>query len=228
MYEAELNNLKSNITFLTYPHLFTNSRNSRQSEEITTVIIDKDKTEALEITYSTDYGDYEVNFEIGEEVPLPEDIDTNTFRCMDYRTITDINSPQYKLQKSAKTEQSTGLRYYTHNGKNYYTVALATAYGIELGGIYEVTLANGTIFNIIHSEYKHDISNPSHDDFGDFDINYDGESAMSVIEFIYDWSIAPRALIQDGEANRWLGENCDIYGDGCNIVSMIYLGNILE
>ena len=164
-------------------------------------------------------------FTIGEKVPIPVNIDTNTFRCMDYRTITDFSSWQYNIQENSKTIES-GLRVYEYQGKEYYTVALATAYGIDLGNAYKVTLQNGTTFNIMHAEYKHDIRYPSPTDYGDPDVNYDGENTISVIEFIYDWKKAPQGLIGDGEANRWLGEGCDIYGDGCNIVSMEYLGKI--
>ena len=164
-------------------------------------------------------------FSIGQEVPLPPDIDTNTFRCMDYRTITDLTSWQYQIQQLSVTSLN-GLRVYQHNGKDYYTVALATAYGIDLGNAYEVELENGTIFYIVHAEYKHDIRYPRPDDYGDPDVNYDGENTISVIEFIYDWMSVPQTLIDDGEANRYLGEGCDIYGDGCNIKSMTYLGKI--
>lgn len=173
-----------------------------------------------------DWRSYINLFTIGQKVPLPKDIDTNTFRCMDYHTITDTTSWQYKIQTVSQTDFYSGLRYYTHNGEKYYTVALATAYGIDIGNAYRVTLENGTVFNIIHAEYKHDIRYPRPDDFGDPDKNYDKEDTISVIEFIYDEVNAPAQLIADGEANRWLGEGCDIYGDGCNIKSMTYLGKI--
>lgn len=173
-----------------------------------------------------DWRSYVNLFTIGQKVPLPEDIDTNTFRCMDYRTITDTTSWQYKIQTISQTDYNSGLRYYTYNGEKYYTVALATAYGIDIGNAYRVTLENGTVFNIIHAEYKHDIRYPRPDDFGDPDKNYDKEDTISVIEFVYDDVNAPAQLIADGEANRWLGEGCDIYGDGCNIKEMIYLGKV--
>ena len=174
----------------------------------------------------TDWRTYINLFTIGQKVPLPVGIDTNTFRCMDYRTITDKTSYQYSIQLLSQTEYSSGLRYYDYNGTRYYTVALATAYGIDLGNAYRVTLENGTVFNIIHAEYKHDIRYPRLDDYGDADKNYDDEDTISVIEFVYDEVVAPAQLISDGEANRWLGEGCDIYGDGCNIKEMVYLGKI--
>ena len=132
---------------------------------------------------------------------------------------------EYEIQKLSTTNEN-GLRVYNYGGKNYYTVALATAYGIDLGNAYEVELENGTIFNIVHAEYKHDIRYPRKDDFGDADKNYDEENTISVIEFVYDWMSAPQRLIDDGEANRFLGDNCDIYGDGCNIKRMTYLGKV--
>lgn len=172
-----------------------------------------------------DWREYVNLFTIGQKVPLPEG-PTNTFRCMDYRTITDKTSWQHEIQSFSKSHSVSGLRYYEYNGEKYYTVALATAYGIDLGNAYRIELNNGVTFNIMHAEYKHDIRYPSPTDFGDVDENYDGEVTTSVIEFIYDWTAAPYGLIQDGEANRWLGEGCDIYGDSCNIKSMTYLGKI--
>ena len=172
------------------------------------------------------YLEYINLFSIGQKVPLPIGIDTNTFRCMDYRTITDTTSWQYKIQLLSQTNMYNGLRYYEYNGEKYYTVALATAYGIDIGNAYKVELQNGTTFNIIHAEYKHDIRYPRPDDYGDPDVNYDKENTISVIEFVYDDVNAPAQLIADGEANRYLGEGCDIYGNGCNIKSMTYLGKI--
>ena len=209
--DNEISQLKDRIAFLS----FLQAMYEEEEEPI---------EEEKKVIIGTNWREYVNLFTIGQQVPLP-DAETNTFRCMDYHKITDITSWQYKIQQNSYTDIN-GLRYYSHNGEKYYTVALATAYGIDIGNAYKVELENGTIFNIIHGEYKHDIRYPRPDDFGDADVNYDGEDTISVIEFIYDHANAPAGLIGDGEANRYLGEGCDIYGDGCNIKSMTYLGKI--
>lgn len=210
----EISQLKDRLVFLSFMPALYKAENS-----------DGIGAEEEPIISELNWKEYINLFTIGQNVPLPTNIDTNTFRCMDYRTITDIESWQYEIQKLSRTN-SNGLRVYDYGGKTYYTVALATAYGIDLGNAYEVELENGTIFNIVHAEYKHDIRYPREDDYGDPDVNYDEENTISVIEFVYDWQSAPQRLIDDGEANRFLGENCDIYGDGCNIKRMTYLGKV--
>lgn len=219
--ENEIDQLRDRIAFLSVAGAVYEPVKEDIEEEQ-----EQKQEEKVETTLATNWQDYINLFTIGQYVPLPENIDTNTFRCMDYRTITDRSSWQYEIQLLSHVEQGSGLRYYPYNGEKYYTVALATAYGIDLGNAYKVTLVNGTTFNIMHAEYKHDIRYPSPTDFGDPDKNYDGENTISVIEFIYDWDNAPKGLIADGEANRYLGEDCDIYGDGCNIMKMEYLGKI--
>ena len=212
----EISQLKDRLAFLSFlPAVY----NPEVAEEE-----DASAVEEMQ-SFQLNWREYVNLFTIGQNVPLPTGIDTNTFRCMDYRTITDLTSWQHKIQLLSTTSLN-GLRVYNHEGKDYYTVALATAYGIDLGNAYEVELENGTIFYIVHAEYKHDIRYPRADDYGDPDVNYDEENTISVIEFIYDWQSAPQRLIDDGEANRFLGDNCDIYGDGCNIKRMTYLGKI--
>lgn len=155
---------------------------------------------------------------------LPEGL-TNTFRCMDFRKITDKNSAQIILQDDTctSTENSTGLRFSVIDGERYYHAALATAYGISIGNAFRVTLDNGYVFNILHAEYKHAIDDPRKDDFGDPDVNYRGEPTTSVIEFVYDWKSAPQEVIGRG------GMFIEPFTDGVdntngNIVKIEYLG----
>ena len=155
---------------------------------------------------------------------LPEGL-TNTYRCMDYRKITDKNSAQIILQEDTctSTESSTGLRFSMIDGERYYHAALATAYGIGIGNAFRVTLDNGYVFNILHAEYKHAIDDPRKDDFGDPDVNYRGEPTTSVIEFVYDWKSAPQEVIGRG------GMFIEPFTDGVdntngNIVKIEYLG----
>ncbi len=130
---------------------------------------------------------------------LPEG-KTNTYRCMDYRKITDKTSDQYILQNEDFTfsDTDTGLRFSIIDGEKYYHAALATAYGIDIGNTWHVTLDTGYELNVIHAEYKHPIDDPRADDFGDPDVNYAGDRTTSVIEFVYDWEAAPQEIIDLG------------------------------
>ena len=155
---------------------------------------------------------------------LPEGL-TNTFRCMDFRKITDRNSAQIILQEDTctSTETSTGLRFSMIDGERYYHAALATAYGLGIGNAFRVTLDNGYVFKILHAEYKHPIKNARADDFGDPDTNYRGEHTTSIIEFVYDRKAAPQEVITFG------GMFIQPFTDGVNnktgnIVKIEYLG----
>lgn len=74
------------------------------------------------------------------------------FKCyMDYRTITDTSSAQYSLQAEAYTDEY-GLR----KVDECYCIALGSAYGSDIGSIYEVTLSTGVKFMAILADQKAD------------------------------------------------------------------------
>lgn len=160
---------------------------------------------------------------------LPENIETNSFFCEDFRRLNVLGTPIYRLQQECYTEEVTGLRYYLSDGVCYYCVALGNAYGIDIGDTWIVTLANGESFGIIYADYKHSIEEIDPFDFGDqFDINgnqlynYDGEPVMNVLEFVYDEQTAPKAMILAGTMS-YFDRFGGLYGDGGNIVRMKYL-----
>ena len=155
---------------------------------------------------------------------LPQGL-TNTFRCMDYRKITDKNSLQAILQEDedTNTDSVTGIRYTVIGGEKYYHAALASAYGLGIGNAFRVTLDNGFVFNILHADFKHPISEANADDFGDKDKNYQQAQTTSVIEFVYDCKQAPQRVIDLG------GMFIQPFTDGVinttgNIVKIEYLG----
>ena len=83
---------------------------------------------------------------------VPQDTDVHLY--MDYRAIANTQSNQYKLEQVAYTDPN-GLRCYTdEEGNVYYLVALAEYYGTEIGSTYEVTLDNGSCFNIMLGDCK--------------------------------------------------------------------------
>ena len=169
--------------------------------------------------------------EIEQYAGLPEitwsfnrlpDAHTNTYRCEDYRLFA-RGTEQYEIQRIAFTEPETGLRCVIIGGEQYYTVALARAYGITLGNAWRVILRNGSQFNILHGDYKHPIMQARADDFGDPDVNYDEQDTISVIEFIYDEQAMPRKAKLAGTAS-YFEKFGGMYGDGGDIVKMEYIG----
>lgn len=149
---------------------------------------------------------------------------TNTLRFMDYRTITDKTSQQYKLQEVCETNYDTGIRayYIPETETDYYCVALGSAYGQDIGDTWEVTLQNGQRFNIILAECKDD---GKVERFGDPDINHDGYFCTNVIEFVSDKDYMPSSVISAGTYTK-LRRFGGLYGNGGNIVKMEYTGRV--
>lgn len=152
---------------------------------------------------------------------LPEGM-TNTFRCMDYRKITNIRSDQYALQQECNTGTCTGIRYYNSGGTLYYCAALGSAYSRDIGDTWAVTLANGEEFNIILSDFKDDGTT---DFFGHPDINYDGERCTNIIEFVVDMGVVPSEVVQAGTMSA-LEQFGGLFGNGGNVIEMKYTGRV--
>ena len=100
------------------------------------------------------------------------------FSYMDWRTITDQTSDQWKLQNwYSITDWTTGIR--TVNGR--YSVAVGSTVSVEKGRYNDVYLENGTIIPCVISDTKAD-----YDTWGNEGIvGNDG----SVIEFIVDTDV---------------------------------------
>ena len=154
------------------------------------------------------------------------DCPTNTYRCMDYRKITQKNSAQIMLQDDdcTSTESGTGLRYSIIGDRKYYHAALASAYGLAIGNCFEFTLDNGYVIPVIHAEYKHAIEDAHADDFGDPDKNYAHTKTISVIEFVYDRQEASPEIIDRG--GMFVEPFSDLSGVTGNIVGVKYLGRL--
>jgi len=156
-----------------------------------------------------------------EPVPL---CDTNTYRCMDYRTLTNHESEQWKLQMECYSDAITGIRVYTHGHAKYYCVALGSAYGQNIGDAFNITLENGYSFNVVYGDFKNPLG--STDMFyGHPDVNYDGETAIGLVEFIFDKDVAPKSVINAGTMSA-LSQFGGLFGDGGNITSIKYLGKV--
>ena len=156
-----------------------------------------------------------------EPVPL---CDTNTYRCMDYRTLTNHASEQWKLQMECYSDAITGIRVYTNGHARYYCAALGSAYGQNIGDAFNITLENGYSFNVVYGDFKNPLG--STDMFyGHPDVNYDGETAIGLVEFIFDKDVAPRSVINAGTMSA-LSQFGGLFGDGGNITSIKYLGKV--
>ena len=102
------------------------------------------------------------------------DVPNNTMKSyMDYRTITSIESRQYKLQLVANTDDK-GIR----KVGDRYCIALGSYYTTTIGQYVDVELENGTIIQCILADCKSDI----HTDSNNQAHIVDG----SVVEFVVD------------------------------------------
>jgi hypothetical protein len=111
---------------------------------------------------------------VDEEEQLPEWSGKGEFKSfMDYRTITDSSSPQYKLQQQAWTNDE-GIRCVG----DYRMIALGLGHGLSVGDKIRVNLTSGEYFLAIMGEEK----DPK-DTLEDGIIHKDDGS---IIEFIVD------------------------------------------
>lgn len=154
------------------------------TEEIETISVNKEtentiEIESVEITFSTS-PEIETTTSVVEETTIkPNDyIDLSTpskdsFKSyMDYRTITDKTSKQYKIQKIAYTEWH-GIRMVDDR----YCVAVGSYYSTTIGQEIDVILENGITIKCIVADLKDDKHTDSKNQQ-----NPNG----SVIEFIVD------------------------------------------
>lgn len=127
---------------------------------------------------STPYTILRQKIKTNMEVP---NCDTSFKAYMDYRSITDTTTDQYRLQQCAATD-GLGLRRYG----DYYLAAMGTYYSDSVGDTFRITLDNGNSFNIMIGDIKQDIHTdsknmytPVYDRSGSF-------YSANVIEFIVD------------------------------------------
>lgn len=143
-----------------------------------------------------------------EEEPVINEIAVNcgSFKSfMDFRSITDTDSLQYKLQENAWTDEN-GLRKYN----DCYCIAVSNTFG-ELGDIILVTLEGGETFYGCIADIKA---------FKDLESNgsvciHDG----SVLEFIVDTNTL-------NSSAKSLGD-CSCLGFEGNVSTISYFGSVL-
>jgi hypothetical protein len=122
----------------------------------------------------------EINVPVVQTLPMSvPDIDTDFKAYMDYRTITNKSSPQWRYRELAYTD-SYGFRRIVDD----YVVALGTYYCDEIGERFRVTLDSGTAFTVIAG----DIKDPAHTDPANMYTPVSGGNTKKgcVIEFLVD------------------------------------------
>lgn len=144
---------------------------------------------------------------------------TDWFYLEKHTAITDTASIQYKLQQACTTGIATGIRIYEdEEGVIYYTAAMGSAYGRDIGDAWRIILDNGEEFNIMLGDFKDDGKTEF---FGHPCRNEHEEPCTNVIEFIVDWEKTPVDIREYGSMSKrkW----CD-----GNIIKMEYLGRKWE
>lgn len=155
---------------------------------------------------------------------LPEG-NTNTYRYMDYRTLTDESSEQYEIQRYCCTDADTGIRYLVYGDERYFCAALGSAYGQNLGDLFQVSLENGSVFRIVYADFKNPLGADDFNFFGHSDLNYDGELCTNVVEFIVDSDWLPSSVAQTGTLSA-LSFFGGLNGSGGNIVKIENIGRL--
>lgn len=152
--------------------------------------------------------EFEFNFESPE-------CSTNMYMMMDYHSITDTTTNQWEFQQSdnLNINTATGLQYYFQDDVYYYVVALGSMFGTEIGSAYEVTLDNGTKFNVIMGDCKSGVY------YGHSCTNFDKEYCINMIEFFVDFDYVPEKV-----ANLGTYSGLDYFNG--NIISIEYIGQI--
>lgn len=101
-------------------------------------------------------------------------VDSRPKTYMDYRTITNTASLQYKLQQSATTDEYGFRRY-----NDYYMIALGTYYtGYECGKYFRITLDTGETFDAITGDIKDDRDTDA--------LHQHMKESGNIVEFIVD------------------------------------------
>ena len=120
-----------------------------------------------------------------ENMQVP-DINSSFKSWMDYRTITNEESEQWKMQQNATTDEN-GLRKYD----DMYMVALGTYYSEVCGEEFYITLDTGECLKCITG----DIKNDNHTDA----LNQYVEINGNVVEFIIDSDVVDKSVLITGD-----------------------------
>ena len=114
------------------------------------------------------------------------------------------------MREKAWTDEIGCRRY-----KDYYMVGLGSFYTVCIGDCFEITLENGTVFNIILGDGKADCDTDSTNRYTPCD--WFGKDCANVLEFIIDKEKMDKKCYRHGGIHYYKKFNS-------NIASMRYLG----
>lgn len=189
-------------------------KNKIESTNDTVLNITTDINENITLNKNTDSVTNTIEassqWEVGEEVPLPS-IPTNMKFCTDYRWYSIEGTPHKRLQDASYTDEF-GCRRYNDD----FCVGLGSFYSNRIGDRFEVTLDTGVVFTIITGDMKADIHTDETNRYRPC-VNYEGEEAANVLEFIIDDEAVSPKMYAYGSLDYY------DYFKG-NISKMVYLG----
>lgn len=158
------------------------------------------QTETTTVTNNVTTTSDNINNNYSFELPSGN---TSFFAYMDYSTITDTNSYQYKYQVNYCYTDNMGLR---RNQYGDYVIALGSYYGTEIGTRYSITLDNGTTFTAVLGDCKADIHTDVNNQYRSAGFN--GEY-QNVIEFIVDNNYLSNEVKNIGNIGAYDMFNCN-------------------
>lgn len=184
------------------------------SEALSRIEMEKKEEESEET--SKIESSIESNYIRNEVVEWPDvyvtDVPNGIFYYTDYRFYGLPNTPHYRMQQRAWTDE-LGCRRFNDD----YIVALGSGYTVDLGERYGVLLNNGTYFTIIMGDAKADCDTDSETHTYMPCYDYDGNYSANVLEFIVD------TQKMDPNACNWGGVHYYPQFKG-QIIKMTYLG----
>lgn len=126
-------------------------------------------------------------------VALPANTNNHVKTYMDYRTITDHSSKQWRMcGNKAYTDSDTGVRMIG----DYYCVAMGSGISTHLGDKFIVTLKDGREIKVILAEQKADRDTDSTHMY----VLQDG-NRINIIEFVVDTDVMPDKARVMGDYN---------------------------
>lgn len=173
-------------------------------------IIDENKFQIINKHKKIKEKKYEL---IDYEIP---DITSEFKAYMCYTMITDKDSPQYKLQEKAYTDE-LGFRKIGDD----YLIAVGSFYAEECGDKFEIELSGGRIFTAIISEAKSNYDPNSTPQY--HEVYYeDGTIGANIIEFIVNIENEEEPILDSSAIEAGSVSCLDFEGDVLRISKFVY------
>ena len=135
-------------------------------------------------------------------------INSSCKRWMDYRCVTNKNSPQYKFIKQYGWSDSEGFMRCSGEADlgindDYYLIALGSYYGKTIGTKYKITTNTGSVFYGVLADLKADRhTNSTH--------QYTSKKNPDIVEFLVDTKKLNKEVKRMGSANVYMPLNGSI------------------